>query len=570
MAASSSTTSFVVVEPFSASESSTSSENDGRMVRFDNECVLIPEYTSRKGPRVVTKSYSLPLWKRRGAAVSDSEGTDDPSSSTSAPLLSSSPDETHVVLRVPIPSIVRRPSRSPNPSRGASARSLSMSPTIPLTPCLVQRVPSSPASETRSTSFLQSPSRRTPHPVYQRRQDDQTVPLRACCPDCFRITDQSSKEGSTWQEKFTKGARRRRSASLDSASSSGAIGVGSAISAGGMKGAFTPGSFDDRMPPPTLSITVDEVDKRRRSQESTSAAANAEDDSEGTRSGSSFSRSTTLNRHDRDHFADSLLSDSSSDLSQSHTQLLSQRKASPIAEEDESELFPLPSPRRSPTGSSGSSPRLSPRTSPRTSPGVSPKPSPGPSPNTSSSCLHPNSAALLAATLREKAKSRSKESVSSEELLVSNGISRKPGDVSTPPQSGASTPRANKPRPLSLTLNFPTMRKSSANSETVTPSNSNGDNDTAPNTPVSPSADAGLSSSLTSTSTMSSMASSQPKSPVTPSSPRFLSSPKTSRKLSFGLPFLKAGEAIKGAGAEVLRGVSSISGGGGGLHLGSV
>lgn len=55
---------------------------------------------------------------------------------------------------------------------------------------------------------------------------------------------------------------------LNSTSSSGAIGVSSAISAGEVEGAFTPESFDDWMPVPALSITVNEVDKRLCSQES--------------------------------------------------------------------------------------------------------------------------------------------------------------------------------------------------------------------------------------------------------------------------------------------------------------
>jgi len=77
-------------------QSPTSSDNDGRVVRFDNECVLIPEYTSQRGPRVVTRSYSLPLWKRRGAPASEPDAIHE--------LSSSSPyEETHVVIRVPIP-----------------------------------------------------------------------------------------------------------------------------------------------------------------------------------------------------------------------------------------------------------------------------------------------------------------------------------------------------------------------------------------------------------------------------------------------------------------------------------
>ncbi|KAF5356099.1 hypothetical protein D9756_004380 [Leucocoprinus leucothites] len=284
-----------------------------------------------------------------------------------------------------------------------------------------------------------------------------------------------------------------------------------------------------RMPPPTLSITVDEADWCRHSQESASAAANVDDDNESARLRSSFSRSTTLNMHDRDHLA-----------------------ASPIAEGDESKLFPLPSPRCSPFGSSGSSPQLSPWNSPRNSPGVSPKPSPGPSPNTPSLCLHPNSATIPAATLKEKARLRKNPATFRHH------------------QSNVSKPRVNKLRLLSLTLNFPSMRKSSANAETVAPSNSNSDDDMVPNPPVSPSADTGLSSSLTPTLTRSSMASNRSMSPITLSAPMFLLSLDTNRKLFFGLPFLKAGNAIKGASTEVLRGVGSVLSGGGGLYLGSV
>ncbi|KAF5364092.1 hypothetical protein D9756_001028 [Leucocoprinus leucothites] len=57
---------------------------------------------------------------------------------------------------------------------------------------------------------------------------------------------------------------------------SGEIGVGCTISAGMVKGVLTAGLFDDWMSPPTLSITVDDVDKRRRSQESVSAAVDVD------------------------------------------------------------------------------------------------------------------------------------------------------------------------------------------------------------------------------------------------------------------------------------------------------
>lgn len=71
--------------------SSTSGEE--RVVRFDNECVLIPESPSlkTKRPMILTKSYSLPLWKKRASgsnvALSDTELDQD----------------VQVVLKVPVP-----------------------------------------------------------------------------------------------------------------------------------------------------------------------------------------------------------------------------------------------------------------------------------------------------------------------------------------------------------------------------------------------------------------------------------------------------------------------------------
>lgn len=48
----------------------------GQRVRFDVECILIPDPSPvYRMPRLVTKSYSVPLWRRRTSepAVSDSE-----------------------------------------------------------------------------------------------------------------------------------------------------------------------------------------------------------------------------------------------------------------------------------------------------------------------------------------------------------------------------------------------------------------------------------------------------------------------------------------------------------------
>lgn len=67
------------------------------MVRFDNECVLIPDRSKR--PRMLSKSYSLPLWKKKQSHTSDSD------TEVVSPSLASS-DDARVVLKVPIPRYV--------------------------------------------------------------------------------------------------------------------------------------------------------------------------------------------------------------------------------------------------------------------------------------------------------------------------------------------------------------------------------------------------------------------------------------------------------------------------------
>ncbi|KAJ7649336.1 hypothetical protein DFH06DRAFT_1331711 [Mycena polygramma] len=59
-------------------------------VRFDAECVLIPDLglgAGSKRPRMVTKSYSLPLWRKPGHSASEEEDA-----------------HAHVVLKVALPS----------------------------------------------------------------------------------------------------------------------------------------------------------------------------------------------------------------------------------------------------------------------------------------------------------------------------------------------------------------------------------------------------------------------------------------------------------------------------------
>ena len=75
-------------------------DSGSRVVRFDKECVLIPESLKQKRSMVVTRAYSLPLWKRRGHSESDFEDSAHPSERTP------SPEEARVFIKVPIPTLV--------------------------------------------------------------------------------------------------------------------------------------------------------------------------------------------------------------------------------------------------------------------------------------------------------------------------------------------------------------------------------------------------------------------------------------------------------------------------------
>lgn len=251
----------------------------------------------------------------------------------------------------------RSPSRSPGP------------PTAPLPPCLVHRSlpPSSPPLEPRRV-FTRRPSLplSLPSPVKL-----VTVPLRACCPDCIHITEECMREGDLWKEKFSRGARRRRSASLDTgpivavqvqntpalstSTSNPSLRSGfAAVACPNGKEALVSSSF-----PRAFSITVDEVDKRRKSQEFTDADVDRV-------------YQESISRGDK--------------RSPTKVSFPPKVSASPIEEEDEDQLFPLPSPRRSPNAS----------------PSPSVNSSPSPSPNASTSCL---GAAALASASRDSLKS---------------------------------------------------------------------------------------------------------------------------------------------------------------------
>ncbi|KIK67140.1 hypothetical protein GYMLUDRAFT_238473 [Collybiopsis luxurians FD-317 M1] len=268
-----------------------------RVVRFDSECVLIPDFQRvKKRPIIITKSYSLPLWKRT-KQPSDSDTPDEPSSP---------------VLKVPFPNFkASKPTYSRSPTRAE--------PTSPLSPCLVHRYPSSPHIDGASPVSPRKLERRSSlpeSPILDSRKPLSTIPLRSCCPDCVSITEECLKEGEAWVEKFTKGARRRRNSSADSQTD---CGFSSIVSSPQDPTVVRLGSLS--------SIKVDEVDSKRRSSE---------------------------------HAAASVIR--TSPLSSPNT------LSSPtIIEEDEDQLFPLPSPRRTPTASPANSATASPLPSPNAS-----------------------------------------------------------------------------------------------------------------------------------------------------------------------------------------------------------
>ncbi|KAI6153087.1 hypothetical protein BKA82DRAFT_4085884 [Pisolithus tinctorius] len=194
--------------------------NDERSsVRFDS-------HPRSRRPRLVTKTYSVPLWKRRGST----SGSSDPDSSRQPAC----PEvDKHVVLKLSLP---RLQTRMQSPTRCTDS--------MPLTPCLVHR-----SRRTRSKS-----------PTSPMRTDLITVPLRPCCAACQEVTDAARSQGDTWTERFSPAAYYRRCHSTDSQPRTITV-AGSAASA------FY-GSLARDIP-----ISVDEVDKRRRSIDGASIAS---------------------------------------------------------------------------------------------------------------------------------------------------------------------------------------------------------------------------------------------------------------------------------------------------------
>ncbi|KAK0437723.1 uncharacterized protein EV420DRAFT_1587635 [Desarmillaria tabescens] len=189
-----------------------------RVVRFDNECVLIPESRSKR-PMVsmVTRSYAIPLWKRKSPSPSplDEKERHTEMIEDSDPPSPAAEGKEHVVLKVSVPRHVQAADDHTHAE--------------PLTPCLVHRSadqPSPPSFPVPRSRTL----RRTP-----------SLPI----PPAKHITT-----GDNWETKFSTGARRRRSTSLD-----------------GITAPFTLADVEEALF--RVNVTVDEVDtlKQRRSQE---------------------------------------------------------------------------------------------------------------------------------------------------------------------------------------------------------------------------------------------------------------------------------------------------------------
>lgn len=210
----------------------------------------------------------------------------------------------------------RRARMSPSPARDEPS----------LVPCLVNHDgPSSPTTTSpiygvhRRPSIPRRRSSLPPSPV-----DIVTIPLRPCCVDCETVWEESQKEGEQWTEKFTRGARRLRSLSPDTRPVVH----------------HRHGSLDSTRSfrhTPTLTIKVDEVDKRKSFGESRPTV------------GDSRSPIELSIDPERRHASDSSVPSSIATTESART---------PIPEDDEDQLFPLPlnkrSPTPSPTGSSSS------------------------------------------------------------------------------------------------------------------------------------------------------------------------------------------------------------------------
>ncbi|KIY51933.1 hypothetical protein FISHEDRAFT_70424 [Fistulina hepatica ATCC 64428] len=326
----------VTLSPSTASESLASPSCEGG-VRFDSECIVIPDVPPARKPLMVTRSYTLPLsWgglKRKPADADMSEYSPEVS--------------PHVVLKVPLPSFM-------------SPKAASRPPVSPYMSCLTHRSTSvgerrllRPGRERRASLPLPCELPVQHNCAAGPSNVPTIVPLRACCAACYEVTEASIRDGDTWKEKFSRGARRRWRCDSGSPRSSqeSAAAVASLTS-----------------PHPKFELTVDEVDRRRKSLDLDSLEVVCEE------------------------AADPLEAEPEDEAQTVTVSSPSPVYAAPQKLLEDDDLFPLPSPKRSPNASPGDSPAPSVKPSPRASPLPSTRRSPLPSPSlkaSSSDRLYP-------------------------------------------------------------------------------------------------------------------------------------------------------------------------------------
>lgn len=169
----------------------------------------------------------------------------------------------------------------------------------PLVSCMVDHT--SPKRHARRPSLPSTP-----------KPDAATVPLRPCCEECYPITEECLLKGDGWTEKFSRSARRRRNSSAESHAHAHAQ---------------RHRSLRDDLPGFGAIVSVDEVDKRHGISRTAAVPASptAEsapaDDSDGENGLlPSFSRRLQI------------------------SDAAPMKRQSAIVEEEEDELFPVPSP----------------------------------------------------------------------------------------------------------------------------------------------------------------------------------------------------------------------------------
>lgn len=296
----------------------------------------------------------------------------------------------------------------------------------------------------------------------------------------------------------------------------------------------------DAEPRRGISLTVDEIDKRRKY-----LGFNL---GQGLHQNHSSGSSSSYNSHERE-----VSSSSSSSFAYSDElipDVLDSRRClrgSPIKEEDEAELFPLP--RRTPSAT------------------PSPRASPSPSPNGSSSCLPSSVVGLKLAAARSSKESVASRDSSSQESLLKISLTRKLPGAAGPSFShrtlqasdkGLPNVTSSRVRPLPPLPHPPDVDLTSLSCA----ANDNALMSSCPYTIC------GISSTIpgsTSHSDQPCITSDAEATHITSSSPTLShnSAPQSlspeRRKRSFTAPFVKAGEAIKGVSADVLKGVNSMS-----------